>query len=101
MGPASFHCQQIVEKALKGFLVSRGHGFDKVHTLAYLFDLCESLEPAFSEVRDGAEPLTHFAVGQRYPSAHRPPSEEEVEDFLAAAEKVLDLVLARLGPDQP
>lgn len=89
---AAFHCQQAVEKSLKALLIHRGETFGKVHSLQYLFELCLGRGVDFGALRDAAEPLTQFAVDQRYPGAHQPPTDDQVHDFLSTAESVLDRV---------
>lgn len=96
-GPAAFHCQQAVEKALKGLLVSLALPFDKVHAIAYLFDLLSEEGIDLGMVRDDAEQLTLFAVTQRYPGPHEPPSEEAAHHFLVTAERLFEMVQDQLG----
>jgi HEPN domain-containing protein len=93
---ACFHCQQAVEKALKTFLVSRGVSFEKVHSLAYLMDLCEAEEAGFSGFRDSAESLAGYAVEIRYPGGTPDISAKEASEALSAAESVVKYSLAYL-----
>lgn len=48
----SFHCQQAVEKVLKAFLAWKAVRFEKVHSLTYLMDLCETEESGFKSLRE-------------------------------------------------
>lgn len=93
---ACFHCQQAVEKALKGFLVWKEVRFEKVHSLTYLLDLCEVEERGFTSWRDKAEILAPFAVEIRYPGEVMKVSQEEAQEALAIAEAVWDFVLKLL-----
>ena len=43
---ALFHCQQAVEKALKGFLAWHEQPFRKVHNLGELGNQCIQIDPA-------------------------------------------------------
>ena len=90
-----FHCQQTVEKALKGYLYWRGVSFPRVHALGMIFDLAEQQDAAFAEIRDQCEGLTRFAVQDRYPHG-RPISQAKAQAALAAAEEAFLFVLARL-----
>jgi len=96
LGPAAFHCQQAVEKMLKAFLVWRSVPFEKVHSLVYLMDLCETREPGFASLREETESLAPYAVEIRYPGDALEISLGEARKALAAAEAVWDFVLGLL-----
>ena len=89
-----FHCQQVVEKVLKAFLVWKGIPFEKVHNLTYLLDLCEVQEPGFASLRDKAEVLTPYAVEVRYPGKDMEISQEEAQEVLATSEAVWNFILS-------
>ena len=93
-----FHCQQTVEKVLKGYLLAHEIVSPKVHALGLLFDLCEKQDPTFSEIRDDCEWLTRFAVETRYPSG-RKVRPERARKALSAAERAMSFVLDRLPPE--
>lgn len=93
-----FHCQQAVEKAIKGFLCWRSIPFPRVHTLGLLFDLGQQQDASFHDIRDQCEWLTRFAVQDRYPHG-RKISREKAQEALAAAETACRFVLERL-PDE-
>ena len=84
---AAFHCQQAVEKMLKGYLVSRGIEFGKTHDLGRLLDHCADSDTQFDALRDDVEPLTLYAVAFRYPGPGDP-SQEDVESALRVVERV-------------
>jgi HEPN domain-containing protein len=90
-----FHCQQTVEKALKGFLRWRDVTFPRVHALGLIFDLCQQQDDSFGQIRDACEGLTRFAVQDRYPHG-RPISLARAHAALAAAEQAFEFVLQRL-----
>ena len=90
---ASFHCQQAVEKVLKAFLIWNVVPFEKVHSLNYLLDLCETVEPRLASVRKGAETLAPYAVEIRYPGERVEVSPEEAQNALATAGTIWDFVL--------
>jgi len=90
---ACFHCQQTVEKALKAFLVWKAVPFEKVHSLTYLLDLCETQEPGFASLRDKAEALAPYAVEVRYPGEVMEISQEEAQKSLATAETMWNFIL--------
>lgn len=90
----AFHCQQSVEKSLKGYLVSRRMPFAKVHDLEYLIDLCARHDPTLDALRDGVEPLTQFAVMSRYPTG-ADPDPPSLTHALEVAERVLAAISER------
>jgi len=61
-----FHCQQAVEKYLKGFLVYHNIEFDRTHFLGTLLDQCKCVDETFEELDDVIE-LNAYAVDVRYP----------------------------------
>jgi HEPN domain-containing protein len=63
-----YHCQQAVEKALKGFLLHEGIEPPKIHDLRKLCLLCAERNPAFAALQDVCRDLTSYAVAARYPS---------------------------------
>ena len=61
-----FHCQQVVEKLLKAFLLWHATESPKVHALGLLFDLAQQRDGSFEMIRDQCEWLTRFAVQVRF-----------------------------------
>jgi HEPN domain-containing protein len=82
---AAFHCQQAVEKLLKGFLVQAGIDFRKTHDLD---TLAHSVAAHFPLIMPLLAPLPHWTswgVAYRYPgeSGHEPkPSLGELSEAL-------------------
>ena len=58
---ALFHCQQAVEKAMKGFLTSHQRPFRKTHDLDELGRACEEINIGLKEKLVEARDLTVFA----------------------------------------
>lgn len=92
----AFHAQQCVEKCLKAFLVYHDVEFEKVHVIRYLLDMCEETEPKFQSLRNEAEPLTRYAVTERYPAPGPDVNPLEAASAVVIAKKVRDFVLSRL-----
>jgi len=92
---AAFHCQQAVEKLLKGYLLFRGQPFEKTHDLVELLALCTQYDDAFSLLRASVEPLTPYAVRFRYPGP-ADPSVAEVNVAMQAVQTVWKFVNDRL-----
>ncbi len=96
VGDALFHCQQAVEKALKGFLTAHDTPFRKTHDLDELSIACGRIDPELERDVDPALELTTFAWAFRYPGEREEPSREEAEEALALARQVYEAVLRRL-----
>jgi HEPN domain-containing protein len=94
---ALFHCQQAAEKAMKGFLTAHDKIFRKTHDLDELAKTCEDLDPSLAPVLDAARDLTVFAWVFHYPGEAEPPSESEVQEFLAVARHVYSAILSRMS----
>ena len=62
-----FHCQQCVEKYLKGLMEDLGLPVPKTHTLVLLLTGLASHHPKLRSFRRGLVFLTPFAVDTRYP----------------------------------
>lgn len=64
----AFHCQQAIEKALKGYLLYKtGRHFDG-HNLTYLCRQAVLLDPAFTEYLDESAALNNLYIETRYPT---------------------------------
>ncbi|GHU75092.1 hypothetical protein AGMMS49992_18340 [Clostridia bacterium] len=64
-----FHCQQAVEKYLKGYLISKGVAEPpRIHDLERLRGLCARYDGAFNNIVKGCNALTHYATQGRYPN---------------------------------
>ena len=93
---ALFHCQQAVEKAMKGFLMWHDQPFRKTHSLTELGIICSKLDPSLENTLRTTAGLSEYATVYRYPGETEPPSEEEAAGARELAEGVLSELLARL-----
>lgn len=93
----AFHCQQCVEKALKGFILSRtGNGVDG-HNLTWLCRRATELDKRFSQWIDESAKLNKYYIETRYPTD----IPTEIEDsyiprVVAMAEEIFDYIVDRL-----
>jgi HEPN domain-containing protein len=93
---ALFHCQQAVEKALKGFLTWHDQPFRKTHSLIELGVQCSELEIGLSELLRIAAKLTEYATKYRYPGEVVVATCEEAAGAFAIAEDTANRVFASL-----
>jgi HEPN domain-containing protein len=91
---ALFHCQQAVEKVLKGLLVLHDRPFKKTHIIGELaievLKIASALEPILKEATE----LTPYATMFRYPGELELPPLQDAKDALVLAQKVFDAILA-------
>lgn len=92
---AAFHCQQAVEKLLKGFLVYHNAPFEKIHDLTHLCALCVGIDDGFVEFGEQVGSLTRYAVRFRYPGFENP-SVADVREALALMDRCWSFVLGKL-----
>lgn len=62
---ALFHCQQAVEKALKGFLTWHDRPFRKTHSLIELGGQCSAIDATLDDLLRNAAKLTAYATVYR------------------------------------
>ena len=63
-----FHCQQSVEKYLKGYLIYKGiEQPPKIHDLAELCNKCADFNSQFDNILKKCDFLSDFGVQPRYP----------------------------------
>ena len=62
----AFHCQQAVEKYLKGFLVIQGEEPPYIHDLDILCSLALKHRPSFTSISSLCTTINYFSVQPRY-----------------------------------
>ena len=75
---AAFHLQQALEKAFKGFLLSRGWTLKKIHDLEALLDDAVKQDSSLEQFRSAVQQATGYYLIERYPSIEEGPSKEDV-----------------------
>jgi HEPN domain-containing protein len=89
-----FHCQQVVEKYLKAFLIANGVEIRKTHNIEFLLAECEEFDSDFSLI--DPKDLNDFGVDIRYPGDIYSPSIEETLEHKQIALDVKELVEQKL-----
>jgi hypothetical protein len=98
---AAFHCQQAVEKLLKGFPVLGGINFRRTHELGELGAAAVTIFPEIAALVAVAEGWTVWGVAFRYPSAEGPPEPGPDDEELQLALATIDELTAQLRSKQP
>ncbi len=91
-----YHCQQAMEKALKGYLTCQGSPFAKTHALGPLVEQAAELDDGFEGLLEHAEDLSPFARRFRYPGEVLDPGEAEAARAVELAREALDFVVTRV-----
>lgn len=92
-----FMSQQMAEKYLKAFLISKKKSFPKIHNLERILELCLESDSDFIDLKEEAIELSEFYIESRYPGDY--PEEiswQTAEETLAMAERVKKFVSARI-----
>jgi len=89
-----FHCQQVVEKYLKAFLIANAVEIRKTHNIEFLLAECEEFDADFSLI--DPKDLNDFGVDVRYPGDIYSPSIEETLAHKQIALDVKELVEQKL-----
>ena|SRR5437870_989627 len=98
---AAFHCQQAVEKLLKGFLVLAARRFRKTHALSQLGAAAQASFADIAELVAAAEQWSDWVAIYRYPSEQGSDVAEPDDDELRRALAVIDALAARLRAARP
>jgi HEPN domain-containing protein len=90
-----FHCQQAVEKSMKGLLVRHDCPFRKTHNLYELARQCAEIDPHLEQFLARGEYLSRYALEFRYPGEPSP-SADQARKALGFAREILAAVLSRV-----
>lgn len=89
----AFHCQQAIEKALKGFLLKQTGQITEGHSLIYL---CKEASSYYTELKNRLKDcafVNQFYIETRYPAdVPLVVSDDEAEECIAIAETVYRLI---------
>ena len=95
---ALFHCQQVVEKAMKALLTWHDSAFRKTHNLEELGELCTQIDGTLAPAVEDVTPLTEYAARFRYPGAPWEPTLQEAQESIDLARTFVHTLLTRLPP---
>jgi len=95
-GAVGFHCQQVVEKALKAYLTWLDLSFEKTHSLVVLVGMCLESDPTFENLRVPAVTLTPYAVLTRYPGDLPDISREEANTAIELSRFAFEFIRVKL-----
>lgn len=96
---AVYHCQQSVEKAVKGWLVYHDQSFEKSHDLRLLVTQASEVDSKFTAWLDIAVQVSPYATAYRYPGEVLEPTEEEYRQTFKSASRFYEFVCSQLPPE--
>jgi len=92
-GLLCFHCQQAVEKYLKGYLTQIGIKFRKTHKLPELLLLCIGNDHSFSKFKGEVLFLDKYYIEARYPvDSPQDHSKTEAKNAIKMAKQIINFV---------
>lgn len=92
-----FHTQQAAEKYLKAFLASNEKHIRKIHDLVFILSACVKVDKSFNKLLEDAKYLDRFYIVARYPADTPEFTAEEAQKAFAAANRIKDFVMKRVG----
>jgi len=91
-----FHCQQYVEKLLKGVLTLNSIEASRTHDLRRLIQLAQPYVPELEGLFDSSDALTVHGVETRYPGDWRRVEPAEMQTAVELAKKFGKILLPKL-----
>ncbi len=90
-----FHCQQLVEKVLKAFLIANSKEIRKTHNIEFLLAECADFDKEFDEI--DPKNLSDFGVEVRYPGDMYNPSEKETIEYKKLAIEIKEFTETKIN----
>lgn len=89
----AFHCQQAIEKALKGFILEKTQELLDGHSLVFLCRRASRLDEYFTDRLKDCAFVNQFYIETRYPAdIPDPVDDDEIEECLKIAAEITDYV---------
>ncbi len=96
-----FHCQQAIEKYLKGFLLKRENILNEGHGLVKLGKLCEKHDHNFKTIIKDLALINEYYIETRYPGDEPLViSDEDTQECMLITEKIIEFINFRLSLNQ-
>lgn len=92
-GTTCFLSQQIAEKYLKGFIITKGKRPPRTHDLLQLLKICQKFDKNFSQLEKDLEMLNAYYIETRYAPEPIDYTKEQAKEALEAAQKVISTVV--------
>lgn len=97
---AAFHCQQCIEKALKGYLLFKNRKLLDGHNLTWLCKQAVMMDRTFMQWLTKSATLNRYYIETRYPAdIPLEISTEMIEDLMTATGDMLDFICEQIRFD--
>ena len=93
----AFHCQQAIEKSLKGYLVCLDIDFKPVHDLGYLVNLIVTKDNSFDTYFEDIDRISRYAVQIRYPDTIIRLTISQIQEAINLADLIFSLVKGKIS----
>ncbi len=93
----AFHCQQAIEKALKGYLIFLDVEFKPVHDLGYLLNLTSTKDNGFDIYFEEVDRISRYAVQIRYPDTIIKLTKFQIQEAIKMADLIRTLVNGKIS----
>lgn len=98
LNAASFHCQQCIEKALKGYILYKTQNHVDGHNLTWLCRQAVKVDSRFEQWLDESAELNRYYIETRYPSdIPLEPGRAQVEKIYAMASVMYRFICNEMG----
>ena len=94
-----YHCEQAVEKLLKGYLIYQNVEPPRTHVLKLLCKMCEDADETFKEISEQCGNLTIYGVQSRYPY-EIDITEYDMKRAIIDADFIMKFVLMRIPKEK-
>ena len=93
----AFHCQQSIEKALKGFILFHTDELEEGHSLIYLCKAALNVDQELRKLLKECAFVNQYYIETRYP-ADKPlvVSDDEADECIKIAETIYNLVVVKI-----
>jgi HEPN domain-containing protein len=92
----AFHCQQAIEKSLKGYLVYLDIEFKPVHDLGYLLNLTVTKDNSMDLYFEDVDRISRYAVQIRYPDTMIRLTKFQIEEAIKIASHMFGLIREKI-----
>ena len=93
----AFHCQQAIEKALKGYLIFLDIEFKPVHDLGYLLNLASTKNDAIDIYFEEVDRISRYAVQIRYPDTIIKLTKFQIQEAIKMADLIWAMVNGKIS----
>ncbi len=92
-----FYVHQAIEKYLKAYILANELGFEKIHDLMKLLQICAQKDEEFNNFFETVKLVNPFYIGTRYPDFIIEVNKSQAENALNLTEQIANFVKEKLA----